>query len=208
MVMKIHRNLIHLFLFLLFFTGCLQRNPPVAVHFYSLQDRKPTGETRVKKSSISLGILPFQAASSIENRILYRLSQVELGYYEYERWAEPPGEMVTRSFSETFNSSGLFSSVAFGRNYSPSSVKWQLAGIVENFEEDRTSSPPTADLSVTLEIYQTDGNILIWNKRISSSEPLEADTRTHLALAMDKNLTRVIEEALGALSKIPSLKKD
>lgn len=198
--MKILRYLIQLFIFLLFCSGCIQRKPPVPINLYSLQDHQLTGKTLENKSSISLGILPFQAASSIENRILYRLSPVEMGYYEYERWAEPPEEMVTRTFSEALGSSGLFSKVTFGRNYSPSSTQWLLTGIVERYEEDRSSFPPTAYLRVALEIYRTDGDILIWNKRLSSREPLKEDTRTHLALSMDKNLTHILEDAINEIA--------
>jgi ABC-type uncharacterized transport system auxiliary subunit len=207
-VMKMCEKFIHMIVLILLFTGCFQRKPPVPVHYYSLQDRKPAGEASGKKTSVSLGILPFQAASSIENRILYRLSPVEIGYYEYEKWAEPPEEMTSRVFSEVLGSSGLFSNVTFGRDYPPSSVTWILTGIVERFEEDRSVSPPVARLSVGIEVFRTDGNRLLWNQRLSSSEPLEADTRSDLALAMDKNLNRILEDLLVALSRIPSLKKD
>ncbi|MBN1902199.1 membrane integrity-associated transporter subunit PqiC [Candidatus Sumerlaeota bacterium] len=206
--MKIPRTLIEALTFLIFLTGCLHRNPPVPIHFYTLQERKPAEEKPVKKSAPSLGILPFQSASSVETRILYRTSPVALGYYEYERWAESPGEMMTRAFSEFMDASGLFSSVSSGRNYSPASVKWILTGVVERFEEDRSSSPPSASLTVALEIYQTNGNIPIWNKRLTAREPLERDTREHLAVAMDKNLTRILEETLTAVSKIQPAEKD
>jgi len=52
-----------------------------------------------------------------DDRLVYGSGPVELGTYEYQRWAEPPAEMVQDTLISTLRSTGQYRSVsAIGSN--------------------------------------------------------------------------------------------
>jgi uncharacterized lipoprotein YmbA len=60
------------------------------------------------RSRLELRLGQIGAASHLEERIAYRLSEAELGYYDDRRWTEPPEEYLRRALGrELFDGRGL-----------------------------------------------------------------------------------------------------
>jgi ABC-type uncharacterized transport system auxiliary subunit len=189
-------------LILVLSTGCLSRNPKVPIHLYTLEESRVVPETRIILPPLSLGVYGFDTSPSIEARILYRISAVELGYYDYDRWGEPPGEMVTRAFMRGLSASHLFSGILRGEKYPQSSFDWILTGTLERFEEDHTTEPAAAHIRVNLEIYRADSYTRIWKRSLEAREALEGDSAENLVLAMNKALGRILIEAKAEMERI------
>jgi len=195
-------NILLLSLILVLITGCLSRNPKVEIHLYSLEGSWVVPETTKKLPPLSLGVYGFDSPSSIESRMLYRISDVEVGYYAYDQWVDPPGEMATRAFIQGLSTSGLFSRVLRAEKYPGSSFNWILSGSLERFEEDHTTDPATAHIRVNLEMYQADSDSRIRQKSISAREALEGDSAVDLVRAMDKALGRILIQAKSEIEQI------
>jgi len=183
-------------------TGCLSRSPKVPIHLYSLEGSWVVPETAKKLPPLSLGVYGFDSPSSIESRMLYRISDVEVGYYDYDRWVDPPGEIVTGAFVKGLSGSGLFSRVLRAEKFPQSSFSWILTGSLERFEEDHTTDPAAAHIRVRLEMYQADSYSRIWQKSLSAREALQGDSAVDLVRAMDKALGRILIQAKSEMEQI------
>jgi ABC-type uncharacterized transport system auxiliary subunit len=199
---SLHSHILLLSLLLVSITGCLSRNPKVPIHLYSLEGNRILPETSKTLPPLSLGVYGFDSSPSIESRMLYRISDVEVGYYDYDRWVDPPGEIVTRAFVHGLSASGLFSRVLRAEKFPQSSFNWILTGFLERFEEDRTTDPATAHIRVNLEIYQAGSYSRIWKKSLSAREALEGDSAVDLVRAMDKALRQILIRAKAEMEQI------
>jgi len=87
-----------------------------------------------------------------EDRIVYSSSGEDMGAYEYQRWAEPPTEMIQDVLFRTLRSSGRYRAVHAQR----SSVRgdYLLHGRLYDFKEI-SGSPMSARLSLDLDLRAT-----------------------------------------------------
>jgi ABC-type uncharacterized transport system auxiliary subunit len=77
----------------------------------------------------ALRLRPVRASSLLEARIVWRSSAVEVGYYEQERWTDPPATYVERALERE-----LFQRRGWLRTEEPS-APWSLDIDVRSFEE-------------------------------------------------------------------------
>src|SRR5712672_4828911 len=87
-----------------------------------------------------------------EDRIVYSSSGEDMGTYEYQRWVEPPTEMIQDVLFRTLRSSGRYSAVHAQR----SSVRgdYLLHGRLYDFKEI-SGSPMSARLSLEFALRDT-----------------------------------------------------
>src|SRR5579871_2360909 len=90
--------------------GCGGGRGP-ATTYYKL-DIPPSVTPAGPSAPVSVRIEPFRTSSLLrQDRIVYRPSPVEVGYYEYHRWAEPPSDSVTKALADQLVKRRLFQSV-------------------------------------------------------------------------------------------------
>src|SRR6478672_7078585 len=91
--------------------GCGSVRGP-ATKYYKLDI--PPGPTPAGPSApVALRIEPFRTTSLLrQDRIVYRPSPVEVGFYEYHRWAEPPNDTVTKALADQLMRRRVFHSIA------------------------------------------------------------------------------------------------
>ena len=161
-------------LVLLLVGGCLGRGDLTPIRYYSV-DSLPINITPVARSwPVPLGVRPFTAATRYRDRMLYRISAVEVGFYQYDRWVEPPEEMVTRVLSTVLGASGLFRQVV-----AADTVKlpaWILSGELIRFDEVREAGSRRAECWVQVEVQQAHNERLLWAdvlKALTVDEPKE-----------------------------------
>jgi cholesterol transport system auxiliary component len=127
-------------------------------------------------------------AAHLEERIAYRLSDSELGYYEDRRWTEPPEQFVRRALD-----SELFETHAFRRVVSGAAPTLDVE--VLSFEELR-ESPPSARLSLLIRLR--DERHALFERTVSVEVPLAlgptGDEGPALAAAMASALSRAVKE--------------
>ncbi len=84
--------------------------PPT--HYYALH-LPPAPAPAAGSLPYSVVVMPLRANSMLtQDRIVYRPSQEEVGYYEYHRWAEDPRESMMAALVDKLRTSGAFNSVA------------------------------------------------------------------------------------------------
>lgn len=97
-----------LLLSLLSLAGCFGGTPDPPRYFQpELPQRKPRPRDATKKP-VLLELAAIRAADHLKDRIVWRKSDVEFGFYDQERWTEPPASYLERSLGrELFERRGM-----------------------------------------------------------------------------------------------------
>jgi ABC-type uncharacterized transport system auxiliary subunit len=177
--------------------GCLGRGEITPIRYYGVDSLPATIPQVTPIRQVSLGIRAFTAATRYRDRILYRTSAVEVGFYPYDRWVEPPEEMVTRVVSHMIRASGLFQQVSPADNVQLPA--WILSGDVTRFDEVREAAGRRAECWLRVEVRRARDEQLLWSEVLSAVEPLASDTPEALAQAMSRAVQRVVSQLIVAL---------
>ncbi|MET0411803.1 MAG: ABC-type transport auxiliary lipoprotein family protein, partial [Polyangiaceae bacterium] len=126
------------------------------------------------------------AASYLEERIAYRLSETELGYYDDRRWTEPPAEFLRRALGRELFEQRRLSRVASG---AAPTLDVELVG----FEELRYGA---SRARVTLRLSLVDERRVLLQRVITVEQAIpdgdEKEAPVRVAVAMSKALSRAV----------------
>lgn len=133
------------------------------------------------------------AASYLEERIAYRLSEAELGYYDDRRWTEPPEEFLRRALGRAlFEDRGLRRVV--------SGLAPTLDVELVSFEELRYGA---SRARVTLRFALADERHVLLERVLTVEQPIaEGEAKAapvRVAVAMSKALSRAVADVADAV---------
>ncbi len=179
--------------------GCLGRGEFVPVRYYSL-DGPPSSLPQSRRTwDLTLGVRPFTAATRYGERMLYRRSEVEVGFYDYDRWVEPPAEMVTHTITEMVRAVGLFRQVVEVEHVQLSA--WILSGELLRFDDVRDANPRRAECWLWVELVRARDEQLLWSQVIKASVPVGGESPAAFARAMRQAVQQVGHELIRALDQ-------
>ena len=120
-----------------------------------------------------------------DSRIVYGSGDVQLGAYEYHRWAELPPEMLQQALITTLRATGQYRSVtAIGStahgDYILRSQLYSLYGV------DRPSL--VARFSMEVDLFDAKSGETVWSDRYSHDEPVDGKTVANVVEAMDRDV--------------------
>jgi ABC-type uncharacterized transport system auxiliary subunit len=120
-----------------------------------------------------------------DDRLVYGSGPVELGTYEYQRWAQPPAEMVQDALVASLRSSGQFRSVsAISSNLRG---EYLLRGHLNALDE--VDKPEiAARFSIQLELVDSQTRASLWNGSYSHDAPVAGKTVADVVQALDQNV--------------------
>jgi ABC-type uncharacterized transport system auxiliary subunit len=171
-------------------SGCGSMKP---VKYYQLT-HPPTSTLGNSPSPVDVSLLvrPFQTSHLYrEDRIVYGGEGEEVGVYEYQRWVEPPVELLQDALARGLRSSGHFRSVTTLR--SDASAQFCLLGHIYAFREVSTGGV-VARLNFDVELTDLKLGKVIWRHTYNHDEPSSAKTVAGVAAAMDKNVQLSVQE--------------
>jgi len=133
-----------------------------------------------------------------EDRIVYGNGKEQLGTYEFERWAEPPAEMIQEVLLRQLRASGRYRAVHYRR----SNMKGDFAirGRLYDFKEVSGSQ---LSGRVTLELEMRDLNTggTVWTHYYTYDEPASGKDVPAIVAALDRNVQRAVIEVLASLDQ-------
>ena len=133
-----------------------------------------------------------------EDRIVYGEQGEGMGTYEYQRWAEPPTEMIQAVLLRELRNTNRFSQVYTMR----SSVHgdYLLRGQLYDFKE--VSVPNlVARVSFDLELHDTKTGTTVWNTSYRQDEPVATKDPAAVVAALDKNIDRGLRQAASGIDQ-------
>lgn len=133
-----------------------------------------------------------------EGRIVYSTTGEEMGTYQYQRWAEPPTEMIQEVLLRELRSSGRYHAVFVHR--SDAKGDFLLRGRLYDFKEVSENGMMgrfTADFE--MRDLKTGG--IVWTHYYHYDEPVNGKNVPAVVAALDKNVQRAVKEVLESLDQ-------
>jgi len=120
-----------------------------------------------------------------DSRIVYGSGDVQLGAYEYHRWAELPPEMLQQLLVSSLRATGQYRSVTpIGStsrgDYIVRSQLYSLYGV------DRPNL--VARFSMEVDLFDPKSGETIWSDKYSHDEPVDGKTVANVVEAMDRDV--------------------
>lgn len=133
-----------------------------------------------------------------EDHIVYGAKGENMGIYEYQRWSEPPTEMIQDVLFRALRSSGRYREVYTQR----SSVHgdYLLHGHLYDFKEISGSSM-SARLALELELRDTRTGNTVWNHLYNHDEPVSGKSVSAVVAALDRNVQRATIEFIAGIAQ-------
>lgn len=143
-----------------------------------------------------------------DDRLIYETSPLEMGMYEYHRWAEPPADMVQGMLVQTLRASGQYRSV--DRLGSSARGDYILRGRLLALQEvDHPNI--VARVSFDLELFSMKTGTTVWTQSYSHDEPVTAiETKKNkkadvnvgaVVEALNRDLQQGVQQLTGDLGK-------
>jgi ABC-type uncharacterized transport system auxiliary subunit len=180
-----------------FFGGCGAAKPS---KYYQLT--VPASVLPVEKADavpITLLLGPIMTSHLYrEDRIVYGNGGDELGLYEYQRWAEPPAEMIQDVLLRELRNSGRYQAVYFRR----SGIQGDFAvrGRLYDFKEV-DGSQLFARISFEMEMRNLRTGVTVWTHYYSHDEPVASKNVNAVVSALDQGVKRGVAEMLASLDQ-------
>ena len=133
-----------------------------------------------------------------DDRLVYGSGPVQLGTYEYDRWAEAPADMVQDMLVTILRSSGQFRAVS----RVTSNVRGEYVVRGHLYAMYGVDQPElVARFTLQLELFDPTTRTTVWSQIYTHDEPVAAKTVPAIVEAMDKNVTAGLHQLSGGITQ-------
>jgi ABC-type uncharacterized transport system auxiliary subunit len=134
-----------------------------------------------------------------DDRVVYGMTDFELGVDEYHRWTEPPTEMIEQLLVEHLRHSGQYRSVQ--RISSTARGDYLLRGHLSSLNEANDSAGLKARFNIQLELFDQKAGTVVWTDSYSHDEPVEKKSVSAVVGSLQKNVNTGITQLTGSLAQ-------
>ena len=133
-----------------------------------------------------------------DDHIVYTSNGEAMGTYEYQRWAEPPSEMISDVLLQELKESERYQHVYSLR--SDSRGDYVLRGRLYDFREI-DGNGLSARVAFDFELRDSKTGTTVWNRSYSHDEPVKGKDVSAVVAAMDRNVQSGLSEVLEGLDQ-------
>jgi ABC-type uncharacterized transport system auxiliary subunit len=134
------------------------------------------------------------------DQIVYTTGGESMGTYEYQRWSEPPTEMIAEVILRQFRASGHYRGVYTLR--SDIRGEFLLHGRLYDFKEVSISkSNIVGRLTMELELRNIKTGTSVWTHFYTHDEPVTGKEVGAIVAALDKNVQQAVAEFRSSLDQ-------
>jgi ABC-type uncharacterized transport system auxiliary subunit len=171
--------------------------PPT--QYYKL-DIPPAPASAGPSAPVSVRVEPFRTAAFLrQDRIVYRPSPVEVGYYEYHRWAEPPNDTVTKAVADQLTRRHVFQSVEVSQG--PENSDYVLRGTVDRLQEVDYQGVVRAQVSISAQLEDPAQRQVVWSGAATSESSVTQGDVQAVVAAMGQASQQSIARLLADMTK-------
>jgi cholesterol transport system auxiliary component len=199
------RRVLAVLLFALCAHGCalLSKGEPLSPRYFSPDLGQSSPSTRAAPGpELELRLGQMGAASYLDERIAYRLSETELGYYDDRRWTEPPEEFLRRALGRELFEQHQLSRVVSG---AAPTLDVELVGF-EELRYGASRARVTLRWSLADERRVLLERVVTVEQAIPGGDAKEAPVR--VAVAMSKALSRAVTDVADAVISVLAARAD
>jgi ABC-type uncharacterized transport system auxiliary subunit len=179
------------------FSGCASTRP---AKYYQLTVPAEAGAVE-KVDAVPVTLLVGGLMTSHlyrEDRIVYGNGPEQLGTYEFQRWAEPPTEMIQEVLLRELRATGHYRAVHVRRSNMPGD--FAIRGHLYDFKEV-DGSPTSTRVTLELEMRELKTGATVWNHYYTHDEPASGKDVPAVVAALDKNVQRGVKEVVESLDQ-------
>ncbi len=177
--------------------GCGGKIPPT--HYYAL-NLPSAPAPAADPLPHTLVVMPVRTSSMLtEDRIVYRPTPEEVGYYEYHRWAQDPRESVTAALIDKIRASGAFSSVA--RFDGRTNSDYVLRARIDRLEEVDFESGVKVYSSVSAELLEGSTMRVVWEDSVTSDAQVGASEMNAVVRQLSEATNRSLDQLTQSLAE-------
>jgi ABC-type uncharacterized transport system auxiliary subunit len=133
-----------------------------------------------------------------DDRIVYATRGQELGTYQYQRWAEPPTEMIETMLVRTLRASGQYRSV--DRLTSSARGEYIVRGRLDALEE--VDKPALgARFAIELDLYHPKSGTTVWSQTYTHDEPVNEKQMAAIVEALNRNVQQGLAQLVANLGQ-------
>src|SRR3981081_4285130 len=176
--------------------GCGATRP---MQYYQLTVPPDVHHAETNASGISLALGPLVASHLYrEDRIVFSSGPQQMGTYEFQRWTEPPAEMIQEVVFSDVRARNQYREVFTQRSASRSD--YVLRGRLYDFKEVN-GSPLQARVTVEFELKDMKSGSTVWSHYYNHDEPVSGKDVSAMVAALDRNVQRGVGEVKASLEQ-------
>src|SRR5271170_516805 len=176
--------------------GCGASRP---VKYYVLDIGPTPANSAAPQFPIVLLVSRITASSLYrDDRLVYGTGKVQLGTYEYQRWAAPPAEMIQDMLIGTLRASGTYRSVS----RISSSVRGDYVIRGHLYALDDVLAPGlAARFTFQLELFDPKSGATVWSGAYAHDEPVTGKAVADVVQAQDRNVNAGLSQLAGQIGQ-------
>jgi ABC-type uncharacterized transport system auxiliary subunit len=133
-----------------------------------------------------------------DDHIVYTSNGEAMGTYEYQRWAEPPSEMISDVLLRELQESERYQHVY--SLHSDSRGDYVLRGRLYDFREI-TGNGLAARVAFEFELRDSKTGTTVWSRSYSHDEPVDGKSVPAVVAALNRNVQSGLSEVIGGLDQ-------
>ena len=164
-------------------------------HYYALHVPTPPDPPVEENVHASLAIREFRSATYLSHgAIVYKTSPEQIGFYNYQRWAVDPREVVTSAVAERLRASGSFAQVKLydGR----SDLDYVLSGRLEKLEEIDYQGGVKVEVAISAQMTNLTTGTTVWTHTVDEVGTVSQRDVPVVVCEMNRTMGRAIEKLL------------
>jgi ABC-type uncharacterized transport system auxiliary subunit len=169
------------------------------IKYYALNVTREPAQGSAPQFPVSISVARVAGAHLYrDDRLVYGTSALELGTYEYERWSEPPVDMIQDSIVSSLRATKQYRSV------SPVSSNLQSDYILRAHLDalDEIDKPQVAArFSLQMELYDPKTSTALWSDSYTHDEPVNGKKMIDVIEAFDRNVKAGTGQLSGSLGQ-------
>jgi ABC-type uncharacterized transport system auxiliary subunit len=176
--------------------GCGGARP---MQYYQLTVPTEASRAEPNTSGVSLALAPLVSSHLYrEDRIVFSAGTLRMGTYEYQRWSEPPAEMIEEVLLRELRTSSHYRDVALLR--SGSHADYILHGRLYDFKEV-AGDPLQARITAEFDLRDVKSGTTVWTHFYNHDEPVSGKDVQAMVAALDHNAQRAVGEVKAGLDQ-------
>jgi ABC-type uncharacterized transport system auxiliary subunit len=195
-VLSCRMQLVSLMMLAIVAAGC---GAPRPVKYYVIDAPAPAANSAPAQIPVVLLVGRFTASHLYrDDRLIYGSGPVQLGTYEYERWAEPPADMVQSLLVADLRASGQYRSVS--RISSSARGDYIVRGhLLAMYGVDKPEL--VARFSLRLELFDPASRATVWTQTYTHDEPVQGKTVANIVEALDRNISAGLQQLSAGITQ-------
>jgi ABC-type uncharacterized transport system auxiliary subunit len=177
--------------------GCGAARPSKYYQLTVPGDSAPVAHSNPLPITLLIGRLTAPALYR-EDQIVYSTGGENMGTYEYQKWSEPPTEMITEVMLRQFRAAGRYHGVYTLR--SDIHGDFLLHGHLYDFKEVG-GNPLLARVTMELELREIKTSAVVWTHFYTHDEPASGKDVGSVVAALNKNVQQGIAEFRASLDQ-------